>query len=271
MSRHQKLKTKAPYFKLLVKRIPSGIRSIYEENLINQNNSFFMIPVKAILSDAGNILYDDKNCTTPAYNKLSSISGIPEARLRELFKPYKNRAFTDTSYPYAQAWADLCNNLGLTQEQENSVVEAYKKQWNSMKLYPGIRETLKELSKRNIAFIVISDSPETASRMETWLKEEYQLEGITGIVSSKNVGAMKPDRKIFDTAITNYQLKPEETLFLAHDYDELKGAHDLGYRVLALNYEAEDDLSFIPENRKLNTFSDLLKKVTPIVPARTSP
>ena len=219
------------------------------------------IPVKAIFSDAGNIIFDDRDRNTQVYEKLTYLTGIPKNNLRKLLEPYKTKAFTDKNYSYAQAWADLCDHLKLTPEQKYNIVETYKKQ-KSMELYPEVKETLKKIQKLKIPFIIITDAPEPASTIENMLKRKYRLEGIAGIVSSKDIGVMKPNKQIFEKALQQYDLKSKDVIFLAHDYDELKGAHDLGYNVLALNYEPNGDLSFIPKSRKIKTFPELLKKIT---------
>jgi HAD superfamily hydrolase (TIGR01509 family) len=224
------------------------------------------IPVKAILSDAGNILYDDRGCGKAVHTHISRITGIPEKTLRHQFAPYRQRVHTKRPYHYAQAWYDFCQKLKLNVEQTQQVLDIYRVRWGQVKLYPGVRETISKLKQQNIDFIIITDSPESAENMDAMLKAEGL--SIDGIVSSKDIGVTKPHRRIFDAALLRYGLDKNETVFLAHDYDELRGAHDLGYRVLALNYEKKDNLGFIPPCRKLGKFSELLRVTTPM---QTSP
>ncbi|MEK6816276.1 MAG: HAD hydrolase-like protein, partial [Nanoarchaeota archaeon] len=82
-------------------------------------------------------------------------------------------------------------------------------------------------------------------------------EYITDLISSKDVGATKPDERMFNAALAKYGLEKNDVIFIAHDDDELMGAHKLGIRVYAFNYEPRQNLSYLEDEQKLSDFREL--------------
>jgi len=222
--------------------------------------------VKAVLSDAGGILFDDTHAGKVTYPAVAKMLGMSVDELRTKYRPFKNRTQVDPDYVAKMAWTDFLTAEGRSQEEINQVFALYKKHYAIHELFPGVVETIAGLSQQCIDFIILTDSAGPAKMMHSRLTKELGLtEGLTGVLSSKDLGVMKPDPAFFEAALKKYGLKKEEVVFIAHDYDELRGAHDLGYNVLSLNLkEDEDDFSFIPAERKMEYFSDVLKKVKPV-------
>lgn len=212
--------------------------------------------LRAILSDAGGIIVDDTHGPTHLYPAVARLAQVGVNELKKGFRIYRERAMTEQGYSARKSWRDYLCSIGR-KDVMSEFNKIYNKTWPVLAAYPGVKETLSELERRGIKFIVISDTARSGAEYKQRL-EKMGYRGITDVVTSKDVGVMKPDKRIFDAALARHGLMLEDVVFLAHDHDELKGAHDLGFRVLALNYRQDDDLGFIPPGRRLSEFSQLL-------------
>jgi len=185
-----------------------------------------------------------------------------EKRLREEFASFQFRAQTEPGFETLDAWAEYFASYDRPNSDFVRLMDLYKKSWEELKPYKGVKSTITDLRKKGIDFIVLTDTGSPSQVMEKRWRYDFGL-NLTGILSSKDLGVTKPAKKFFDTALNRYGLNQDEVVFLAHDLDELEGAHDLGYTVFSLNLNNEDDFSFIPEERKLDNFSDLKYAVRP--------
>ncbi|MHB8089480.1 MAG: HAD family hydrolase, partial [Anaerolineaceae bacterium] len=57
------------------------------------------------------------------------------------------------------------------------------------------------------------------------------------IISSKDLGVRKPASILYEEALTQAGLNPEETVFVGHKSTELEGARKVGFKTIAYNYE----------------------------------
>jgi len=243
------------------------------ENTINMESK--KPKIKAILSDGGNILFDDtpfKNLLYDYYNQVKTYD-IPKELFFDLFRPYKDLVQT-TEEEYEDVFARMIekNHLEIFEKEGENyskyIISNYKHPEEPVKIqkkkvplvyFDKVGETIYDLKKNNIDFIVLTDAPHTGKYYLNRLISSGL--NITDIISSKDTGCRKPEPEFFQTALNKYSLKKEEVLFMAHDLDELEGAHKLGYKVIAFNYDRKDDLSFIPDNFKIDKFEDLAKIV----------
>lgn len=216
----------------------------------------------AICSDAGGILFDDTTGSGVLYNYIGSLTNRTIRQVKDDFKPWRERSQSEPGYSTRKAWQDYLAHIQLPKNVVNEFMGMYQTNWNRLPPFPGVKETLAELAKRGVPFVILTDTANTAEEMDKKFRNEFNItEGITGIVSSKDIGVTKPHKRFFDIAIDRFGLQGKDIIFLSHDYEELLGAHCYGYPVLALNYRKDDNLGFIPPERKLNKFEDILKFV----------
>jgi len=130
-------------------------------------------------------------------------------------------------------------------------------------------ETLDEIRESGIDFIILTDATRGEKKSR---KDFYDPTGIsvylTDLISSSDIGVKKPHPDFFNYALNKHNLNIEEVLFIAHDLDEISGAHDFGLDVIAYRYKQEiepildqldgDELGKI---YRLTNFSDLLKLI----------
>ena len=101
---------------------------------------------------------------------------------------------------------------------------------------------LRELRKRYKIYILSNTNP---IMWDTRIAEEFRHEGkdmsdyFDGIVTSFEAKCIKPDAKIFETAIEQCQIVPEETIFLDDSQKNLNAAAMLGFNTLLVTPGAE--------------------------------
>jgi len=227
-------------------------------------NKSIDMAIKAILSDGGSILFNDRSTKRAEYEFLVDNNvEIDYDDFTELFADFKELAQTKEGYSQDNAFVDYLNNRGmdhLVQPYLDKIQNKPKgKKKKTLSLTEGVPETLREIKNKGVDFIVLTDSTKPAKKLWGFLDNANISDYITDMISSKDLGVKKPHADFFRKVMDDYGLDRSEVVFLAHDYDELSGAHNLGYEVLAFNYDPKDDLSFIPDSNKLENFSDLLK------------
>lgn len=216
---------------------------------------------KAILSDAGDILFFGGGYTKEFfYNFVQRISQSnghtlpPREEVYRLYRKHRNRSFTERDYTYGEASREALRELGMEQYTEEYLA---LNRPSDIYVAGQINETLQKIRMQGLDFYIVSDADKAEA--DYWrMLERLGIKGVQGIVSSKDIGAMKPAPEFFDFALKKYELKLEEAIFIAHDYDELEGAHCYGFpTIIACSYDPADDLSFIPEERKCQEFKDV--------------
>ncbi len=99
-----------------------------------------------------------------------------------------------------------------------------------LELYPGVRETLESLrSSRRLA--ILSDA------QKAWALPELRTVGIDGyfeqFVISGDHGFRKPDRRLFEMALSRLGLAPRETIYVGNDmYRDVFGPKRLGIKTV---------------------------------------
>ena len=97
-------------------------------------------------------------------------------------------------------------------------------------------ETFKTIKSRGLKIGIISD---TGLSLENTLVALGLKDYIDCYTSSKEVGVMKPDPKIYLTALNKLNLKPEECIYIDDYYEEVEGARKLGFKAFRINRNYE--------------------------------
>jgi len=221
-----------------------------------------MPKIKAVLCDGGSILFSDIATKNKPYEIIKQFMPISKEDFLQGYKKYKTKAQTEPNYSNSDALKDY-----LTEKEHAEIFDMIKKsgkikeinKTGRLKLLEGVKEALQQIHEKNILFIILTDATKTGKQLQPKLEQMGIAEYVTDIISSKDVGVKKPHEKFFNKALIRHGLRKDEVIFVAHDLDELKGAHDLGFEVFAVNYDEKEDLSFLPEKNKLKDFSELKK------------
>ncbi|GEM_PF-6752254 len=217
--------------------------------------------MKAILSDGGDIIFTNIGQNS-VYSFVAKYKNIGYGQFKNGFAKFRQLSNTEKKYTFDDAVTDYLVSLGLENKiREYKHSEERKSTLNhkGRVVIEGVKETLRELRTRKIPFIILSDASLPGDQLMPQLRDMGLYGLIHDIISSKDVGNEKPDPRFFDLALRRNLIEKKDAIFLAHDYDELKGAREYGLETIAFNYDPCLDLSFIPKTHKIDNFHDILK------------
>ncbi|MDZ7617458.1 MAG: HAD family hydrolase [Patescibacteria group bacterium] len=114
----------------------------------------------------------------------------------------------------------------------------------SIRPLPGVRCTLARLARMNFLLGILSDSELPAEQLSAYLAEFAPLQVFDAVVSSIDLGRMKPDSECYLAALAKMGLAPSEVAFVGHKAAELAGARAVGMATVAVNggLDAEADI-----------------------------
>ncbi len=216
-------------------------------------------PLQAVLFDAGDILYrrPDKGSAFKAFlEELAPVATNEVAAEKEVLTQQAYRGEIDQD----EFWEGQLRLLGIDQpELIARGKQALQEDNNRLVFMEGVQETLMALKARGYLLGIVTD---TANPMHVKLRW-FENGGIgnvwDAIISSKEVGARKPDPQIYEAALKQLGTPPERAVFVGHKVSELEGACAVGMQTIAFNYEANARADYFIEN-----FCDLLE--LPILP-----
>ncbi len=174
--------------------------------------------IKNIVFDIGNVL----------------VKWAPHELIKSVFPDRDPEAFLKQIRP---AWIDL--NLGKISEAQAIIL--YHKQLNLSKdelqcfmnevrknqtFIPGSIELLQKLY--NLGFPLYSITDNIKEIMDYHKANSNFLQYFKGIISSSDVGILKPDKRIFQCLLDKYQLTAAESIFIDDLVQNVEGAKSVG-------------------------------------------
>ncbi|MFC1754650.1 HAD family hydrolase [Thermoproteota archaeon] len=212
---------------------------------------------KALLTDAFGILVDSLSFQCNIFYQFAEDKfGLSEDDVKDTYKKYRHRSFVEQNYDYEDAMRDIFQELNMG-DYYQSFIEQNQGAKGDVTVKEGVVKTLEELKKRNIPVYVVTDFSAPTSEARRIFTNVGLMHLIDGIISSKDVGHMKPDDEIFDHALQEYGLKKEDTYFLGHAHDEVHGAHEYGLNSVVCFPDEGKDFSFLPNERRLESLEEL--------------
>ncbi|MBU0667190.1 MAG: HAD family hydrolase [Nanoarchaeota archaeon] len=225
---------------------------------------------KAILSDAGDVLFDCRknlSAKTEVLTKLYNIHCnqiLSENTVHSKFQPYKRLSQTVMSEEDAINLFFKNNRLNASYNEYVEMLRLKKITNELPSLFPGVTKTLKFLNTQKIPFFILTNNPYsekelkkmTKKMIENQLKEEenkkyfFRLSKyVTKQISSRDLGVCKPHIYFFKKALKQANLKTElsNCLFVSHKKSELLEAEKQGLSIVAVNYKEEPDASSIDD------------------------
>ena len=120
-----------------------------------------------------------------------------------------------------------------------------------------VPEVLKTLKKKNLKLAILSNG--TPSLLNQLVKSNNLENLFNDIFSIEEVGIYKPDSKVYDMPIKNYQIKKEEVVFLSSNTWDVSGAGNYGYNSIWVNRNNNifDNLDYKPKN-EIKNLTELL-------------
>jgi 2-haloacid dehalogenase len=176
----------------------------------------------AVVFDLGGVLIDWD--PRHLYRQLFDDEAEMEAFLGQVTTPEWNAA-QDAGRP----WADAVASLAEKHPEHRALIEAFHERWPETLggPIPGTVDVLAELREARVPLYALSN----------WSAETYPvararfpfLAWFDGVVISGEVGAIKPDARMFEHLVAQHGLRPSETVFVDDRADNVAAAARLGF------------------------------------------
>jgi putative hydrolase of the HAD superfamily len=211
-------------------------------------------PLKALLFDAGDILYHrpQKADRLAAFLKESVVQvHEPSIEEREMLtgQAYRGQLNQD------QYYEGLLRLYGITQpEQLLRGRQLLEEEDNQVVYFPGVKDTLIALEQSGYLLGIVTDTANSVHAKLRWFEKGGFGHVWDSIISSRELGRRKPDPAIYQAALDQLGVRPSEAAFVGHKASELDGAKAVGIHTIAFNYEPDVRADYFIEK-----FPDLLE------------
>lgn len=209
---------------------------------------------KAVFFDRDNTLtYKNQEVFNKYKSIIEKISGkefsMDNKKMFSIFEKIKKQGFNTKTYDneiefYKQYYKQvLIGECGYENEAiYKTANKLFDLMWlNDRILFSDVIPVFKKLKENGIKIGIISD---TTLSLQKTLEVLGLGEYIDCYTSSTEVGIMKPDPKIYLTAISKLNLNPEECIYVDDFIDEVVGADKLGFKAFRINRNEEEKLEY---------------------------
>jgi len=194
--------------------------------------------IKNLLFDLGGVIMDIRRD-----NAVKALEGIGMADANDFLGEYSQKgpflALEDGSMTAEEFRTEIRKHINAT-VSDDAIDVAFCEFLIGIPTHRLV--ALRELRQRYGIYMLSNTNP---IMWNSRIAEEFRHEGMEmadyfdGIVTSFEAKSIKPDAKIFETAIEKYQLVPEETLFIDDSQKNLSAAAMLGFNTLLVTPGAE--------------------------------
>jgi putative hydrolase of the HAD superfamily len=199
--------------------------------------------VRAVFFDVGGTLlrpWPSVGAIYAAAAHRHGLSGTPEQMeraFRESWAALKRPGLTVSDKDW---WRELVFRT-LGEEHEACFRELFEKfaRAEAWQVFPGVEETLREARARGLHIGVISNWDE---RLRPLLQEIGLARWFDSITISCEVGAEKPDARIFQSALHAAKVGAGEALHIGDSFNEdVRGAEAVGMRAVLLRRDSASE------------------------------
>lgn len=200
--------------------------------------------ISAIIFDAGDVLVhqipdDDVNAIKTIYSKFSEYN---KAELSVYFTQlYEKTRILGSGSNTDIVKVELHDQTNLTLPIHLICQYEIMKWWQNPD--PLLKETFIDLRKEGFRLAILTDSVLPSKTIRDILNHVSPY--IHTIVSSRDIGAMKPDHRMYSAVLDQLNISAKKGLFIAHDIEELQGALEVG--LFCENYEEIESLQKLIE------------------------
>ena len=206
--------------------------------------------IKAIIFDAYGTLFDVNSAAEKCKDKIGDkwegfanywrTTQLEYTWLRSLMKRHKDFwQVTEDSLDKSM------KTYGIDSSMRNELLNLYK----ILSPFKEVPEVLKSLKDKNLKLAILSNGTPT---LLSELVKSNNLENIfDDIFSIEEVGIYKPDSKVYDLPINQYQIQKNEVVFLSANTWDVSGGGNYGYNSIWVNRKNNtfDNLDYVPKHQ----------------------
>lgn len=212
------------------------------EEILKQESGNYHEPkyaVKAIFFDAGDILYYRPQKDKFLNEFLACRVHHPAPNFEEERKRIKDLAFSGQMKRH-EYYRELIKLYGINDPQEiEEGMRAISKDDNTVAIVEGVPETINALKEKGYLLGIITDTAMPFTRKLNWFDEHGFGRVWDVVISSKEMGVRKPAPSMYEEALIQTGVKPTEAVFVGHKTHELDGAHAVGMKTVAFNFDPD--------------------------------
>ena len=217
--------------------------------------------IKAIIFDAYGTLFDVNSAAEKCKDKIGDkwegfanywrTTQLEYTWLRSLMKRHKDFwQVTEDSLDKSMKAYEIDSSM------KNELLDLYK----ILSPFKEVPEVLKSLKKKNFKLAILSNG--TPSLLYELVKSNNLEDIFDNIFSIEEVGVYKPDSKVYDLPIKQYQIQTNEVAFLSANTWDVSGGGNYGYNSIWVNRSKNtfDNLDYIPKHqiKDLSKLLDIL-------------
>ena len=217
--------------------------------------------IKAIIFDAYGTLFDVNSAAEKCKDKIGDkweafanywrTTQLEYTWLRSLMKRHKDFwQVTEDSLDKSMKAFDIDSSM------KNELLNLYK----ILSPYKEVSETLKALKEKKFKLAILSNG--TPSLLNELVKSNNLNDLFDDIFSIEEVGVYKPDSKVYDLPINQYQIQKKEVAFLSANTWDVSGGGNYGYNSIWVNRNDNifDNLDYQPK-LEIKNLKDLLTNI----------
>jgi len=208
---------------------------------------------RALIFDAGDILYfrPQRGIGFASFLKELGLEISPNHTQQKKAIEYQAYRGQITHDEYRAAVVGI---YGVTQpEQVARGKQALIDDDSNVAFFEGVCETLHALKEQGFLLAIVTDTANSISSKLNWFERGGFGHVWDAIISSMDIGTRKPDPKIYEAALAQLGLTPDQAVFVGHRASELAGARAVGMQTIAFNYDKDASADYFIEK-----FSDIL-------------
>jgi putative hydrolase of the HAD superfamily len=209
--------------------------------------------IRAVLFDADGILYY-RNDKDQEYQTIFREIGVDDREVPEALKEHFRCLASVGQITFEQYKQKVLEAVGITDPQQIAQgVRIAQEQSDQVYFFKNARETLDRLKRRNYYLGIVTDTAHPLHEKINKLERGGLGDVWDTIISSREVGVQKPDPQIYQLALQQLGIRPQQAVFVGHKAIELEGARNVGMKTIAFNFEENAQADFY-----ITDFSDLV-------------
>ena len=206
--------------------------------------------IKAIIFDAYGTLFDVNSAAEKCKDKIGDkwegfanywrTTQLEYTWLRSLMKRHKD---------FWQVTEESLDKSMKTYEIDSSMRKELLDLYKILSTFKEVPEVLKSLKEKNYKLAILSNG--TPNLLNELVKSNNLENIFDDIFSIEEVGIYKPDSKVYDLPINQYQIQKNEVIFLSANTWDVSGGGNYGYNSIWVNRKNNtfDNLDYVPKHQ----------------------